>query len=182
MNHQSLHNISQFQRNLHRSFWGVFFFFNYFTILYWFCHTSTWIRLGCTRVPNPEPPSHLLPHTIPLGHPSAPAPSILYPASNLDNYYYFYVKYLIEFTSEAVEAFRFLFWKLLITILIYNWLLNNVLYQYGPIHTWSFFNKYEQQNCMICCWLNPQMWKLGYGGQTTKVYADVPLPRVLMGT
>ena len=31
-----------------------------------------------------EPPSHLRPHTIPLGHPSAPAPSILYPASNLD--------------------------------------------------------------------------------------------------
>ena len=27
---------------------------------------------------------HLLPHTIPLGHPSAPAPSILYPASNLN--------------------------------------------------------------------------------------------------
>ena len=29
-------------------------------------------------------PSHLPPHTIPLGHPSAPAPSFLYPASNLD--------------------------------------------------------------------------------------------------
>ena len=23
---------------------------NYFTILYWFCHTSTWIRHGCTCV------------------------------------------------------------------------------------------------------------------------------------
>ena len=23
----------------------------YFTILYWFCHTSTWIHHGCTRVP-----------------------------------------------------------------------------------------------------------------------------------
>ena len=57
---------------------------NYFTILYWFCHTSTGIRHGCTRVPHPEPPSHILPHTIPLGHPSAPAPSILYYASNLD--------------------------------------------------------------------------------------------------
>ena len=56
----------------------------YFTILYWFCHTSTWIRHGCTHVPNPEPPSHLPPHTIPLGHPSAPAPSFLHPASNLD--------------------------------------------------------------------------------------------------
>ena len=52
-----------------------FFFFFYFTILYWFCHTSTWIRHGCTHVPKPEPPSHLPPRTIPLGHPSAPAPS-----------------------------------------------------------------------------------------------------------
>ena len=56
----------------------------YFTILYWFCHTSTCICHGCTCVPHPEPPSHLHPHTIPLGHPSAPAPSILYHASNLD--------------------------------------------------------------------------------------------------
>ena len=30
------------------------------------------------------PPSHLPPHTIPLGHPSAPALSILYHASILD--------------------------------------------------------------------------------------------------
>ena len=51
---------------------------NYFTILYWFCHTSTWIHHGCTRVPHHEAPSHFPPHTIPLGHPSAPAPSILY--------------------------------------------------------------------------------------------------------
>ena len=69
-------------------FFLTFFFFSffkfYFTILYWFCHTSTWIRQGCTHVPNPEPPTHLPPHTISVGHPSAPAPSILYPASNLD--------------------------------------------------------------------------------------------------
>ena len=61
----------------------LFFFFN-FTILYWFCHTSICICHGCTRVPHPEPSSHLPPHTIHLGHPSAPAPSILYHASNLD--------------------------------------------------------------------------------------------------
>ena len=46
---------------------------NYFTILYWFCHTSTWICHGHTRVPHSEPPSHLPPRTIPPGHPSAPA-------------------------------------------------------------------------------------------------------------
>ena len=51
---------------------------NYFTILYWFCHTSTWIHPVHTHVPHPEPPSHPPPRTIPPGHPSAPAPRILY--------------------------------------------------------------------------------------------------------
>ena len=37
-----------------------------------------------TFVPHPEPSSLLPPHTIPLGRPSAPAPSIQYRASNLD--------------------------------------------------------------------------------------------------
>ena len=49
-----------------------------------FCHTLTWISHGCTCVPHPEPPSHLPPHPIPLGHPSAPALSTLSHASNLD--------------------------------------------------------------------------------------------------
>ena len=49
-----------------------------------FCHTLTSISHGCTCVPHPEPPSHLLPHPIPLGHPSAPALSILSHASTLD--------------------------------------------------------------------------------------------------
>ena len=44
----------------------IFFFFFYFTILYWFCHTSTWIRHGCTHVPHPESP-HLPPSPY---HPS----------------------------------------------------------------------------------------------------------------
>ena len=55
-----------------------------FTILYWFCHISKWIHHRYTCVPHPEPSPHLPPHTIPLGHPSAPAPSIQYHASNLD--------------------------------------------------------------------------------------------------
>ena len=57
---------------------------NYFTILYWFCHTLTWIRHRCICVPHPEHPSHHPPHPIPLSHPSAPAPSTLYHAWNLD--------------------------------------------------------------------------------------------------
>ena len=40
---------------------------NYFAILYWFCHTSTWICHRYTRVPHPKPLSHLPPHIIPLG-------------------------------------------------------------------------------------------------------------------
>ena len=50
-------------------------FFN-FTILYWFCHISTWICHRYTHGPHPEPSSLFPPHTIPLGCPSAPAPSI----------------------------------------------------------------------------------------------------------
>ena len=34
---------------------------NYFTILYWFCHTSTWISHRYTRIPHHESPSLLLP-------------------------------------------------------------------------------------------------------------------------
>ena len=75
-----------------RQFWGrdysnLFFFFILvfnFTILYWFCHISTWIRHRHTCVPHPEPSSLLPPRTIPLGRPSTPAPSIQYRASNLD--------------------------------------------------------------------------------------------------
>ena len=49
-----------------------------------FCHTWTWISHGCTCVSHPEPPSHLPPHPIPQGRPSAPALSTLSHASNLD--------------------------------------------------------------------------------------------------
>ena len=45
-------------------FFESFFFFFKFTILYWFCHISTWIRHRYTRVPHPEPPSLLPPCTL----------------------------------------------------------------------------------------------------------------------
>ena len=76
----------------------LFFSLFYFTILYWFCHTLAWIHHGCTCVPNPEPGSHLPPHTISLGHPSAPAPTILYPASNLD---WKFISYMILYIFEC---------------------------------------------------------------------------------
>ena len=62
----------------------TFFLFFNFTILYWFCHISKRIRNRYTCLPHPEPSSLLPPHTIYLGRPSAPAPSIQYHASNLD--------------------------------------------------------------------------------------------------
>ena len=64
------------------SFYFILFF--NFTILYWFYHISKWIHHRYTRTPHPEPSSLLPPHTIPLGCPSASAPSIQYSASNLD--------------------------------------------------------------------------------------------------
>ena len=63
---------------------STFILFLNFTILYWFCQILKWIRHGYTCVPHPEPSSILPPHTIPLGRPGAPAPSIQYRASNLD--------------------------------------------------------------------------------------------------
>ena len=44
---------------------------------------------------NPPP---LLPHTISLGHPSAPAPSILYPASNQD---WRFISYMILYMFQC---------------------------------------------------------------------------------
>ena len=72
-------------------------FFN-FTILYWFCHISTWICHRYTRVPHPDPSSLLPPRIIPLGHPSAPAPSIQYHSSNLD---WRLVSYMILFMFQC---------------------------------------------------------------------------------
>ena len=72
-------------------------FFN-FTILYWFCHTSTWIRHRYTCVPHPEPSSLLPPRIIPLGHSSAPAPSIQYCALNLD---WRFVSYMMVYMFQC---------------------------------------------------------------------------------
>ena len=78
-----------------------FYFFNFFnfTILYLFCHVSTWICHRYTRVPHPEPFSLLPPHTIPLGHPSAPASSIQYHALNLD---WRLISYMILYIFNAI--------------------------------------------------------------------------------
>ena len=55
----------------------LFSYFNWRQITLQYCggffHTLTWISHGCTCVPHPKSPSHLPPHPILLGCPSAPA-------------------------------------------------------------------------------------------------------------
>ena len=86
-------------KKLDFNFFLIFLFFN-FTILYWFCHISTCICHRYTCVPHPEPSSLLPPHTISLGRPSAPAPSIQYHASILIR-----KKYFLGFLSVSTPFF-----------------------------------------------------------------------------
>ena len=55
----SIYSIMQDFQGLAKCF--LFCFVVYFTILYWFCHTSTCICHGCTRVPILNPPPTSLP-------------------------------------------------------------------------------------------------------------------------
>ena len=65
------------------------YFFNFYFIfkLYKIVLVLPNIEMNLPQVymcSHPKPSSPLPPHTIPLGRPSAPAPSIQYRASNLD--------------------------------------------------------------------------------------------------
>ena len=71
----------------HVSFCFLFFFLVALTSFFFFicggfCHTLKWNSHGFTRVPHPDPPSHLPLHLLPLGFPSAPGPSacLMHPA------------------------------------------------------------------------------------------------------
>ena len=79
-----------------------FIYFNWRLITLQYCigfaihqHESA---TGVHVFPILNSPSHLPPHTIPLGHPRAPAPSILYPASNLD---WRFVTYMILYMFQC---------------------------------------------------------------------------------
>ena len=79
-----------------------FIYFNWRLITLQYCMGSaTHQHESTTEVhvfPILNPPSHLPPHTIPLGHPSAIAPSILYPASNLD---WWFISYMILYMFQC---------------------------------------------------------------------------------
>ena len=101
-------------------FFYLILFFN-FTILYWFCHISKWIRHRYTCVPYPEPSSLFPPHTIPLDHPSAPAPNIQYRASNLDWHLISYmIFYMFHCYFRAEMLVKFVSFTLLYLVL-YLW-------------------------------------------------------------
>ena len=72
---------------------GFFFLFYVLTLQYCisFAIYQNESATGVHVFPILNPPSHLPPHTIPLGHPSTPVPSILYPASKLDWQFFSYM-------------------------------------------------------------------------------------------
>ena len=66
----------------------LFFFFLIRNTLFFFLSFFLFFlilkSLILTGVPKHEPSSHLPPHYISLGHPHAPAPSMLHPTSDMD--------------------------------------------------------------------------------------------------
>ena len=77
----------------HFNYFFCFFFIFYFFIFFFLILKS----LILTCVPKHEPPSHLPPHYISLGHPHAPAPSMLYPASDIDwRFNSYMIVYMLE--------------------------------------------------------------------------------------
>ena len=78
-----------------------FYFYFYFILLYNTVLVLPYIDMnphGCTCIPKHEPPSHLPPHNISLGHRHAPAPSMLYPASDID---WRFDSYMIVYTLQC---------------------------------------------------------------------------------
>ena len=77
-----------------------FLFLLYFTLQYCIGFAVHWHEsaMGVHVFPILNPATQLPPHTIPLGHPSAPALSILYHASNLD---WRFISYMILYMFQC---------------------------------------------------------------------------------
>ena len=96
---------SQLDKRALRIFFFFFqkcvYFFYLFILLYNIVLVLPYIDLNPPWVYMCSPswtPCHLPPHTIPLGHPSAPAPSTLYHASNLD---WWFVSHMIIYMFQC---------------------------------------------------------------------------------
>ena len=75
------------------SFFLSFFIYLFIWVsIYFFIIILILKSLILTCIPKHEPPSHLPPHNISLGHPHAPAPSMLHPTSDMD---WRFVSYMI---------------------------------------------------------------------------------------
>ena len=74
---------------------GQFYFFYFYFFQFFIFKILKSLILTC--VPKHEPASHLPPHNISLGYPHAPAPSMLYPASDIDwRFNSYMVVYMLE--------------------------------------------------------------------------------------
>ena len=99
--------------NLFFSFFLFLNFYFYFILLYNTILVLPYIDMNPPRVymrSQTWTPSYLPPHNIPLGHPRAPAPSMLYPASDIDWWFDSYmIVYMFQFltfilTNECPEG------------------------------------------------------------------------------
>ena len=77
-----------------------FLFLLYFTLQYCIGFAIHWHEstMGVHEFPNMNPPPNLPPHNISLGHPRASAPSILYPASDID---WWFVSYMTVYMFQC---------------------------------------------------------------------------------
>ena len=79
-------------------FW--FLFLLYSTLQYCIGFAIYWLEstTGVHAFRNMNPPSHLPPHNISVGHPHAPAPSMLCPASDID---WWFDSYMIVYMFQC---------------------------------------------------------------------------------
>ena len=97
--------------------------FSYFFNLFLFFIFLILKSLILTCVPKHEPPSHFPPHNISLGHPHAPAPSMLYPLLLPILLFYFYlnVRFLCSFICSLASFSNYPMRQTWLTI-IFLWL------------------------------------------------------------
>ena len=135
---------------------------NYFSVLYWFCHISTWIRHGCTCVPLMTS-SHCPRHLPFLPRHSAerrlkPKPSTFFLFNFVDLHFYLFSPVLFVFVTLCILlSFQWLSggsrdsW--LYSILMANWtfmiisLILSSLLHISLVDYWISRNKARTSTC-----------------------------------